>query len=83
MSSVESPDPEGKRKRGRPRKKRARRLADTVSQYCGHTGESRATAFRKMASGRLKYVQDAPGSPRRIPHSEYTRQGYDLPTEEP
>jgi hypothetical protein len=35
-----------------------------------------------MAAGELRYVQDRPGAPRRIPHSEYTRRGYDLPTDD-
>jgi hypothetical protein len=75
--------PQRQRKRGRPRKqwKPAGRLADTVNQWCDRTGDSRATAFRKMADGRLRYVQDTPGGPRKIPHSEYTRHGYDLPAE--
>ena len=71
------------RKRGRPKKKhRGRRMTSTVNEYCGHVGESRATAYRKMASGELRYVQDKPGAPRRIPHSEYTRRGYDVPTDD-
>jgi hypothetical protein len=27
-------------------------------------------------------LQDRLGAPRRIPHSEYTRRGYDLPTDD-
>jgi hypothetical protein len=66
-------------KRGRPPKKLPRKSAGLVSEYCAHTGESKSTAFRKMKDGRLHYVQDRPGSARRIPYSEYRRQGYDLP----
>jgi hypothetical protein len=35
-----------------------------------------------MAAGKLRFVQDEPGAPRRIPHSEYVRHGYDLPTDD-
>jgi hypothetical protein len=68
-------------KRGRPRRPLPKKTADYVSEYCARTGKSRATAFREMADGRLKYVQTAPGAPRQIPHSEYERHGYDLPVE--
>jgi hypothetical protein len=73
--------PQRKRKRGRPRKARARQQADPVNVFCQRTDTSRAKAFRDMAAGRLKYVQTVPGGPRRIPHSEYARLGYDLPAE--
>ena len=39
--------PHQKRKRGRPRKPRRRKFADTVREYCERTGDSRSTAFRK------------------------------------
>jgi hypothetical protein len=73
--------PQRQRKRGRPRRPLPKKQADTVSEWCQRTGESRATAFRKMAAGLLNYVQMAPGFPRRIPHSEYDRHGYDRPIE--
>jgi hypothetical protein len=66
-----------KRKRGRPRKTppRVRRLAHSVNEYCHAANCSRATAFRRMAAGTLKYIQEEPGSPRQIPTSEYVRHG--------
>jgi hypothetical protein len=67
-----------KRKRGRPRKAppRVRRLAHSVPEYCAARNISRATAFREMAAGKLKYIQTGgPGSPRQIPTSEYVRLG--------
>jgi hypothetical protein len=67
-----------KRKRGRPRKTppKNRRLAHSVPEYCKAANRSRATAFREMADGRLKYIQPGgPGSPRQIPTSEYVRLG--------
>jgi hypothetical protein len=71
------------RKRGRPKNlRRGRRLTSTVNEWCCHTGESRATAFRKMAAGKLRFIQDYEGAPRRIPISEYARAGYDVPTED-
>jgi hypothetical protein len=71
-----------KRKRGRPPRRRARRLADSVNEYCERTGKSRSTAFREMERGDLRFTQVAPGYPRRIPHSEYRRQGFDMPTDD-
>jgi hypothetical protein len=68
-----------KRKRGRPPRKWPNKRADSVTEYCQRTGESRKKVFEKMKLGLLRYVQDKPGAARRIPHSEYTRQGYDLP----
>jgi hypothetical protein len=71
-----------KRKRGRPKgHRRGRRLTSTVNEWCGHTGESRSTVFRKMATGQLRFVQAEPNAPRRIPFSEYARHGYDTPTD--
>jgi hypothetical protein len=35
-----------------------------------------------MKSGLLRFVQDKPGSARHIPHSEYVRQGYDVPADD-
>jgi hypothetical protein len=71
------------RKRGRPKKlRRGRRLTSTVNEWCDHTGMSRATAFRQMAAGKLRFIQDEPNAPRRIPLSEYSRHGYDAATED-
>jgi hypothetical protein len=58
--------PHQKRKRGRPRKPRRRKFADTVREYCERTGDSRSTAFRKMKEGVLRFIQEAPGYPRKI-----------------
>jgi hypothetical protein len=75
--------PQRQRKRGRPKGlHRGRRLTATVNEWCNHTGMSRNTAFRQMAAGTLRFVQVEPGAPRRIPLSEYTRHGYDLPTDD-
>jgi hypothetical protein len=74
--------PHQKRKRGRPRKPRRRKFADTVREYCERTGDSRSTAFRKMKEGVLRFIQEAPGYPRKIPHSEYLRLGYGEPADE-
>jgi hypothetical protein len=67
-----------KRKRGRPRKSppQVRRLTHSVAEYCAARNISRATAFREMAAGKLKFVQTGgPGSPRQIPTGEYVRLG--------
>ena len=71
-----------KKRRGRPRRRRTAKFADSVSEYCARTGKSRATAFREMAAGLLKYAQSAPGFPRRIPFSEYRRLGFDVPLDD-
>jgi hypothetical protein len=71
-----------KSKRGRPPKRRARRIADSVNEFCAKTGQSRATVFRHMARGLIRYIQVAPGFPRQIPHSEYQRLGYGPVTDE-
>jgi hypothetical protein len=63
-------------KRGRPKKTppQNRRLAHSVAEYCRAANRSRATAFREMSDGRLKFIQPGgPGSPRQIPTSEYVR----------
>jgi excisionase family DNA binding protein len=65
------------RKRRRHRRTRAPVLAvlgDTVDQFVAKTNTSRATAFRMMADGRLRYVKLGPRL-RRIPTSEYARLG--------
>jgi hypothetical protein len=67
-----------KRKRGRPRKSppKNRRLAHSVREYCQAANRSRASAFRDMADGRVKYIQPGgPGTPRQIPTTEYVRLG--------
>jgi hypothetical protein len=68
-----------KRKRGRPKRIRLRPATTTVSDFCDLTGKSRSTAFRDMAAGRLRFVQETPGGIRRIPFSEFIRHGYDVP----
>jgi hypothetical protein len=77
-----TPNKHRKKGRGRPRKRRVAKFADSVSEYCARTGKSRATAFREMAAGLLKYAQIAPGFPRQIPHSEYRRLGFDVPLDD-
>jgi excisionase family DNA binding protein len=65
------------RKRRRHRRERARVVAvlgDTVDQFVAKTNTSRATAFRMMADGRLRYVKLGLRL-RRIPTSEYARLG--------
>jgi excisionase family DNA binding protein len=65
------------RKQRRHRRGRARLIAvlgDTVDQFVAKTNTSRATAFRMMADGRLRYVKLGPRL-RRIPTSEYERLG--------
>jgi hypothetical protein len=67
-----------KPKRGRPVKAppKVRRLLHSVSEYCAASGLSRATAFRRMRTGALKYLQPSgKNAPRQIPTSEYVRLG--------
>ena len=73
---------QSKPKRGRPPRRRSRKLADTISEYCERTHQSRSTVFRQMERGDLRFVQVAPGYPRRIPHSEYRRLGFDMPIDD-
>jgi len=66
------------RKRRRRQRKRTRVvtvLGDTVNEFCTKVGVSRATAFRMMKRGDLRYVQLGPRS-RRIITSEYQRLGF-------
>lgn len=69
-------------RRGRPPRIRSRKTAYTLSEYCEHTGQSRSTVLRQMARGQLRYAQAAPGTPRRIPVSEFLRLGFDRPSDE-
>jgi hypothetical protein len=71
MTQADTPE---RKKRGRPPKKR--KIADRIHEYCERTGDSRATAYRKMASGHLRFIQEGPGCTRKIPRSEYRRLGY-------
>jgi hypothetical protein len=66
------------RRRGRPRKPRLPLvpLGHSVKEYAARTSRSPATIWRRMRAGRLKYVQDAPGTPRKIPMSQYIAEGY-------
>jgi hypothetical protein len=67
-----------KRRRGRPPKVRrpVRKLTHPVAEFCRRTNTSRATAFRWMRDGLLKFGQAAPGHPRQIPVTEYSRLGF-------
>jgi len=48
-------------------------LGDTVSEYTRKVKTSKATAYRRMADGSLRYAMV--GKQRRIPHTEYVRMG--------
>jgi hypothetical protein len=48
-------------------------LGDTVAEYTRRVKTSKATAYRQMADGSLRYVMIR--GQRRIPHSEYVRMG--------
>jgi hypothetical protein len=63
-------------------KREVRRRADTVSQFGQRTGFSRAKVWRGMKEGLIHYVQIGPNGDRRIPHSEYKRLGFDMPSDE-
>jgi excisionase family DNA binding protein len=62
-----------KKKRGRPPHRRPDPEADTVTEFCSRMKCSRATAYRMMRDGELKFIQVR--SERRIPRSEYQRLG--------
>jgi excisionase family DNA binding protein len=53
-------------------------LGDTIDEYTRRVKTSKATAYRQMADGSLRYVMVR--RQRRIPHSEYKRMGL-VPTE--
>lgn len=48
-------------------------LGDTISEYIRRVKTSKATAYRRMADGSLRYAMV--GKQRRIPHTEYVRMG--------
>jgi excisionase family DNA binding protein len=73
MSFPEISDPSKKKKMGRPRHPRPEAEADTLTEFCHKMKCSRATAYRMMDEGKLKYIQLR--NERRIPHSEYVRLG--------
>jgi excisionase family DNA binding protein len=54
-----------------------RRVCVSVREWCQSTGISKATTYRMMADGRLRYVTI--GRSRKIPITEYTRLGLPLP----
>jgi excisionase family DNA binding protein len=60
---------------GAPRRKRRRQtsgdLFDTTDEFCRKAGISRATLWRMMRDGRLRFARF--GRARRIPISEYER----------
>jgi hypothetical protein len=62
-----------KPKRRKPRRLRGT-LGDRVDVFITKTGISRPTAYRMMASGKLKYAQVAERI-RIIPNTEYVRLG--------
>jgi hypothetical protein len=53
---------------------RVERIGDKVREFVAKTGVSKPTAYRMMASGKLRYVQ-ATERIRIIPHTEYVRLG--------
>lgn len=68
--------PSGKRKRGQHSQGHApTRLGDSIQDFIDRTGISRATAYRMMADGRVKFIQ-VTDDMRRIPTSEYVRLGF-------
>jgi hypothetical protein len=73
MSLPEISRPLKKKKMGRPPHPRPKAEADTLTEFCAKMKCSRATAYRMMGDGTLKYIQLH--SERRIPHSEYERLG--------
>jgi hypothetical protein len=75
-----------KKRRVRRKKRRVRRarsitvplsadiaLGDTIDDYVRRVKTSKATAYRQMADGSLRYVMVR--KQRRIPHTEYVRMG--------
>jgi hypothetical protein len=75
-----------KRKRSSTGKRRQTRheqpvapLGDTISEYTRKVKTSRATAYRQMADGSLRYVMVR--GQRRIPQTEYVRHGWVSPAE--
>jgi excisionase family DNA binding protein len=65
--------PDGKRRQRRApgRASLGDRLFDPPDKFCERTALSRATVWRMMRDGRLRYVKF--GRVRRIPTSEYER----------
>jgi excisionase family DNA binding protein len=62
--------------RQRQRRHRLPRLAYTVTEWCQLTGQSRATVYRQMKAGKLKFVTLGDcDSDRRIPAEEAVRLG--------
>jgi excisionase family DNA binding protein len=73
LSLPEISNPPKKKKMGRPPHPRPNAEADTLTEFCAKMKCSRATAYRMMDEGKLKYIQLR--NERRIPHSEYGRLG--------
>ena len=63
--------PTGKRRRRALQAQLAERLYDTPDEFARRAGISRATTWRLMKSGHLRYARF--GRARRIPISEYER----------
>jgi excisionase family DNA binding protein len=76
MSLPEISIPPKKKKMGRPPHPRPGAEADTITEFCAKMKCSRATVYRMMGDGTLKYIQLR--CERRIPHSEYERLGLPL-----
>ena len=60
-----------RRKRGRPRHHRPAAEVDTITEFCARMKCSRATVYRMMKDGELRFIQVR--GERRIPRSEYAR----------
>jgi excisionase family DNA binding protein len=70
MSLEHSP---ARQRRGASPQSRVGRVCLTVSEWSESTGLSKATTYRMMQDGRLRYVQF--GRTRRIPTEEQSRLG--------
>jgi excisionase family DNA binding protein len=75
---VNKHNPAGKRRRTRSKRVISLSadiaLGDTVSEFTHRAKTSKATAYRMMADGSLRYVRIR--GQRRIPHTEYVRLGF-------
>src|SRR4051812_33643177 len=72
MSIEHSPERQRLERRSRVRPPLPR-VALTISEFAATTGISKASLYRMMLAGTLRYAQI--GATRRIPVSEYTRLG--------
>jgi hypothetical protein len=62
-------------------KRKVLRSAHSVAEFSERSGYSRATIWRCMRDGTLRFVQLSKGGVRKIPISEYGRLGLDMPDE--